>query len=154
MAWAKSSSVTGDASSTTLTTGTIDATTFSQAVFYVDTFVGGNMRLNGDTGSNYARRYSANGAADETSASNDKMNWLYDLAPAFTVSYFINISAEEKLVLSFDVEQNTAGAGSAPNRMELVFKWSNTAAQITEYAIAKTSTNFTTAVNLTVLRTD
>ena len=154
MAWAKSSSVTGDASSTTLTTGTIDATTFSQAVFYVDTFVGGYMRLNGDTGSNYARRYSDNGASDTTNVSTDKLAFLYDLAPAFIVSYFINISAEEKLVIAFNVEQNTAGAGSAPIRMEIVFKWANTSAQITEYAIAKTSTNFTTAVNLTVLGTD
>ena len=154
MAWAKLSSVTGDGSSTTLTTGTIEAKTFVQSMLYTDTFVSGKMLLNTDSGSNYARRYSDRGLSDTTNASMDKLAFLYDLAPALINIYIVNISAEEKLIIGWTCEAGTAGAGTAPDRMELVFKWVNTSAQITDYTVSKNAPSITTSTNLTVLGTD
>ena len=154
MAWSKSSSVTGDASSTTLTTGTIEAGTFVQSMLYTDTFVSGKMLFNSDSGSNYARRYSDNGAGDTTNTGMDKLAFLYDLAPALINMYIVNISEEEKLVIGWTCEAGTAGAGTAPNRMEHVFKWANTSAQITDYTVSKNAPSITTSTNLTVLGSD
>ena len=154
MAWGKLSSVTGDGSSTTLTTGTIEAGTFVQSMLYTDTFVSGKMLFNSDSGSNYARRYSGNGAGDTTNTGMDKLAFLYDLAPALINMYIVNISGEEKLVIGWTCEAGTAGAGTAPNRMELVFKWANTSAQITDYTVSKNAPSITTSTNLTVLGSD
>ena len=106
-----------------------------------------------DTGTNYARRYSANGSTDVTNVSNDKLGFLYDLAPALIHGYVINISAEEKLIIAFTSEQQATGASQAPNRMELVFKWANTSAQVTDYTLTKTG-NHSSDTNLTIFGTD
>lgn len=153
MAWAKLSSVDGDGTSTTLSTGTITANTFIEFNIYTDEFVGGKMRFNSDSGTNYARRYSANGSTDVTNVSNDKLGFLYDLAPALIHGYVINISAEEKLIIAFTSEQQATGASQAPNRMEVVLKWANTSAQVTDYSLVKTG-NHSSDTNLTIFGTD
>jgi hypothetical protein len=50
----------------------------------------------------------------------------------FTNIFVINNSANEKLFITDNVVSRTAGAGTAPNRQEIVNKWANTAAQITD----------------------
>ena len=84
--------------------------------------------LNGDTGTNYSTRYSGNGDADATiTSTNDTVtNKGTDTTPYFTVQYFANLSSKEKLWINHSAEQQTAGAGTAPERMESVNKWSNT----------------------------
>jgi len=84
--------------------------------------------LNGDTGTNYATRYSGSGAADATiTSTNDTVtNKSTDTTPYFTVQYFSNLPSKEKLWINHSVEQQTAGAATAPERMESVNKWDNT----------------------------
>jgi hypothetical protein len=84
--------------------------------------------LNADSGSNYATRYSGNGAVDSTiTSTNDTVtNKSTDTTPYFTVQYLANLSGQEKLWINHSVEQETAGAGNAPDRMESVNKWANT----------------------------
>jgi len=95
----------------------------------------GVLELNNDTGSNYSGRYSNNGAADATGTS-VAYSWFGDLvngvSDAFDIGYIINISAEEKLIISCACHGSTSGAGTAPQRSEIVTKWANTSAQITE----------------------
>jgi hypothetical protein len=80
-----------------------------------------------DTGSNYANRYSANGATDGASTSS---SFLFGTTSSsetesFKVGYLSNLSAKEKLWICHDVNRGTAGAGNAPNRHELAGKWKN-----------------------------
>ena len=80
-----------------------------------------------DTGSNYAFRRSVNGAADATGTSISRYGSTTNDSPQnFSVGYLANLSGKEKLNITHAIEQNTAGAGTAPNRMELVGKWTNT----------------------------
>ena len=81
-----------------------------------------------DSGSNYARRHSVDGASDSTATSqtyifNDGAAGSY---PKFTVGYLANLSDKEKLGLFHNVMQNTAGAANAPKRAEAVGKWTYT----------------------------
>ena len=156
MAWGKISSVTGTGSGTNLTTGTITASKFNEFNIYTTAFVSGKLRFNNDTGSNYARRYSGNGNSDvSTNINLGYIASLWDLAPAFIHGYILNISDEEKLIMLWTTEaNNTTGAGTAPNRMEITAKWVNTSDAITEIDIDKTGTNFTTDENFTVLGSD
>ena len=86
----------------------------------------GNSSL--DSGSNYSKRPSINGATDLTHTSQN--NFLEDALNhsdnMFMVNYISNLSNKEKLGIGHCVRQNTAGAGNAPNRTEYVGKWANT----------------------------
>lgn len=86
------------------------------------------LRLNSDTGSNYAYRSSNNGGTDGTGVSQATCGAGTSATgnPAFGVRYISNLATKEKLVISNFIEQNTAGAGTAPNRRELTAKWANT----------------------------
>jgi len=83
-----------------------------------------------DTSSNYAYRYSTDGAVDPTPstgassivASNGGTSTLKQFGNVF----ISNLSAKEKLVLGQTVTQSTAGAATAPNRREWAGKWANT----------------------------
>jgi hypothetical protein len=82
-----------------------------------------------DTGSNYAYRYSGDGATDATGTSASGLlisNSGLVIERGFQVNYITNKSANEKLVLSHTVQQNTAGASNVPFRYEAVGKWANT----------------------------
>ena len=81
-----------------------------------------------DTGSNYAERQSDNGGTDSTLTSQSSAPQFGTLAGniGFGVEYITNLSGKEKLGISHSVEQNTAGAGNAPNRNEMTWKWVNT----------------------------
>jgi hypothetical protein len=95
-----------------------------------------NWRLNADGGLIYARRFSNNGATDST-AINQTVIGVGGFAgtdPDFAVGYFANVSSKEKLNITYYVTQNTAGAGTAPQRVEIVGKSSNTAAVISTIA--------------------
>ena len=84
-------------------------------------------RPDNDTGSNYARRQSANGAADTTGTSETGM--IVGTASAemrFNVGFLISVTAEEKMMMLFETSENTAGAANAPDRIESYSKWANT----------------------------
>jgi hypothetical protein len=90
------------------------------------------LQFNGDTGANYAERFSANGAADTTQVSQNQISAGVGnvSAPAKGVFYVMNILAREKLVVGNSMHRGTAGAGNAPGRIEIDSKWANTAAAI------------------------
>ena len=97
------------------------------------------LTCNNDTGTNYSRRWSNNGAADSTSVSESDAQLNSGNAFQFYNIFMINNSANEKLGISHSVDISTAGAGTAPIRSERCFKWANTAAQITEIDIDNTA---------------
>ena len=78
-----------------------------------------------DTGSNYSMRYSLNGGSDSASSGSDSIQAgtnPTDL-PQFNVAYIANLAGKEKLYMSHDVNQETAGAGNAPKRGEYTGKY-------------------------------
>ena len=94
-----------------------------------------DLQFNSDTGSNYGWRISSEGASDVASSSG-QVRLVVDRgqvssAPSKITGYIINKSDKEKLVISEAIAQETAGAGNAPGRRELVGKWANTSSAIT-----------------------
>ena len=147
-------------------TGTADVLTISDMT--ANTFLGvmcqtipsGNanpkITLNNDTGSNYARRRSEEGGADATAVSQTEIDYGRDPTELiFTTSYMVNISSEEKLIIMNVVANNTNGAGNAPKRAEMVWKWVNTSSQITRIDVTNSQTgDFAIDSNLSALGTD
>ena len=94
-----------------------------------------DLQFNGDTGSNYAWRISSDGASDVASSSG-QVRIVVDRGqvasnPSKVSGFIINVSGQEKLVISEANAQNTAGASTAPQRRELVGKLANTSSAIT-----------------------
>ena len=91
----------------------------------------GYIYFNNDTGANYSRRGSINGGSDISTDSDNEINWSHDTNSAKYLNMFvINKSDEDKLCIAEYTDYNSAGAGNAPNRIEWVYKWVNTSAQI------------------------
>mgnify|MGYP003676403526 CR=1 FL=1 len=104
----------------------------------------GKITFNGDAGSNYSERTSRNGTTDSTQINNSNINWLGQSDTSgqyFTTANIANLSSKEKLLIGHDVGQNTAGAGSAPARAEIVGKWANTSSSISSIAINNTASS-------------
>jgi hypothetical protein len=137
--WEELASVSADGSSSTLSSGTITAKKYLWLQFYSDNMGSGKIRFNSDTGSNYSRRYSANGGSDVTSLSLGYLPIGYTTTAILHNIFIVNNSANEKLCIIQDSERNTAGAGNAPYRMEEVGKWSNTSSQITQIDLTQNS---------------
>ena len=82
-----------------------------------------------DTGSNYARRGSENGAADVTGTGNDSLLIPYGEngnTHFFGVHYLANKSDKEKLLIGNTVDEYASGAGNQPARFDNAGKWTNT----------------------------
>jgi len=114
------------------------------------------VQLNADTGSNYAYRRSGNGGTDDTLGSASNMEGLSTgTTPAFEVAYLANLSTKEKLSIRHHVAQNTAGAGTAPYRAEMVGKWANTSDAVSSYQwITANSATFNSGSEVVVLGWD
>ncbi len=152
--WQELADVSAGGSSTTLTTGTITDKRYLYFRFWCNNFVGGKMLFNSDSGSNYRRRYSANGNNDVVNNATSGFGLYYDLAPAMTEGYIINKSDKEKLVIFNTSETNNqSGANNTPYRMEGVVKWANTSDSITEISFTKNS-NFSAGNRIQVWGSD
>lgn len=160
--WEELASVNGDGSSAVLDSSTFTSKKYIWVQVFVDapTSVNivtqvGNSTI--DTGSNYSYRSSGNGAADATATG---ASWLAldagsPTVPSFMNMFIINNSSNEKLFMINQVDGNTAGAGTAPDRRETVGKWSNTSNQINRIEIENQSaTNFTSSSILKVWGAD
>ena len=88
--------------------------------------------FNSDTGTNYSRRVSVDGASDVTAINQTFLQvGEGDGFPGFNVGYITNISDKEKLLMSWNTEAQTgAGGGNAPSRRDFVGKWANTSSVI------------------------
>jgi len=84
-----------------------------------------------DTGSNYAFRHSTDGAGDGTNGSISGYYFTVTTLDAgvMLTAEIINKSGKEKLIQSHTVLAAT-GAGTAPQRTEVIGKWVNTSGQI------------------------
>jgi len=114
------------------------------------------IRLNGDTGSNYASRWSINGTTDQTAASKSS-GYITESRQYhnYNVTYLSNLSSKEKLWQNQNVHQLAAGASTAPMREEAVGKWANTSNAVDEFTYYNWhSGNFGTGSEAVVLGWD
>ena len=145
--WEELASVNASGSSTNLSSGTITAKKYLWIQCYSEG-TGGDIltTFNNDTGSNYTRRFSIDGGADGTSVNETSIANMHNAGlggdDAFSNWFIINNSANEKLVIGHSVQNGSAGAGTAPLRLEFAGKWTNTASQITEIDFDSSSGNF------------
>tara|TARA_R110000824_G_scaffold384707_1_gene578793 strand:- start:208 stop:1251 length:1044 start_codon:yes stop_codon:yes gene_type:complete len=121
---------------TNIDSGTITAKKYLWFQFYGDSITSANsirVTFNGDVGGNYADRSSQNGGAEDTNTSTNNMQMTISThtTPSFINCFAINNSANEKLVINHSIDQNTAGSGNVPTRVEGVHKWSCEPCQIT-----------------------
>lgn len=154
MAWGKAGSTTLSADADTITVDSISNSTFTLGLNH--SLASGNIAVyqtyNNDTGNNYAYRVSDNGV--EASGTSVAQNYWFKSVnnDKFTVAYIMNISSEEKLSISFTIEEETAGANYSPERREAVFKWANTSDAITRIDVFNTQTgDYLADSNLTAI---
>jgi hypothetical protein len=154
--WQRLAHVELSSSSSVIDSGTFTAKPFLKIVLcHINTggYVNPKLQFNGDSGSNYASRYSDNGGSDATSTSQSEVDLRAGelQSPAKTVINVINTSNKEKLFTSETIIQNTAGAGNSPSRGEVVGKWANTSDSITSVKFIKTASgSFATGSYVTV----
>ena len=105
--------------------------------------------------SDYAYRYTENGASDSTSTSVNHIIGGRTQLPTFTTYYISNKSDKEKLWIGHNVYQSTAGAGTAPNRWEYSAKYTNVSNVINQIRATTTvSSQFSTGSEVVVLGYD
>ena len=105
--------------------------------------------------SDYAYRYNTNGGSDSTSASVNHIIGGKTQLPTFTIYYISNLSSKEKLWVGNNVYQNTAGAGTAPNRWEYASKYTNISNVIDQIRATTTvASQFSTGSEVVVLGWD
>ena len=157
MAWGKLGSTTASATTDEVSSGTITANEIINNVYHVIKTGTANTRrrFNNDTGSNYASRsHVLNNEATQINQSSI-FTHADTSGNGFGISYIVNISGEEKLMIGQEVSNGSNGAGTAPKTYEGVAKWTNTSAQITEVDLLNTdSGGFLTGSNLSVLGSD
>jgi len=133
--WEELASVELGSAGDTLDTSTFTAKKYLwvQAILLDSSTIRPTMQFNSDGGGNYPVRYSTNGSSDSTAVSQSRSYIFQDTGayPFFVNMFIINNSANEKLFTMHGITQNTAGAGTASNRVETVGKWVNISSQIT-----------------------
>tara|TARA_R110002096_G_scaffold48_3_gene157 strand:+ start:74 stop:694 length:621 start_codon:yes stop_codon:yes gene_type:complete len=113
-------------------------------------------KFNNDSGSNYARRVSSNGAADGTTTSQTSHNELSlnDTSQNLSIHYIANYSTKEKLQITHAVGGNSSAASVAPARVEFVGKWANTSDAIDRIDYIANSGSFSSGDEVVVLGWD
>lgn len=121
-----------------------------------NTFRTGNGSI--DSGSNYADRHSTNGATDATDINFTRALTGVNAASdsTFDIMCGINISAEEKLFIGWEISNIATGAGTAPSRIEYIWKWVNTSNQFDQFQSRQESGSgdFLTDSNISILGTN
>ena len=156
MAWGKAGTTTLGTAGDDLDITSMTSSNFSQILgHHINS---GNkavdITFNNNANSVYARRKSFNGGADSTAVSQTKFDInLNNSAPEFFVSYVNDIASEEKLMMLWNVDTNTAGAGNAPTRHEWVGRFvPSPSARITRIDTNNTgSGDYDTSSNISVL---
>ena len=115
-----------------------------------------DYRLNGDSGNNYAYRANQNGTSETTNTSTNFMFGDYGGIPLdkFAVAYFANLDTKEKLGISHQVRQQTAGSGTAPTRADYVHKHAQTSNRINQISLLNRGPNTSTSGEIVVLGWD
>lgn len=128
----------------TITVSSLPARKYLKILFYIPVTGGSTdvfMTLNNDTGTNYAYSISIDGAASTTGTSQASLPvWANTTTSVSGHLEIVNISSVNKLMRGLAAEQDTAGAGTAPNQREVVGKWANTSAQISRVDFVNSDT--------------
>ncbi len=159
MAWGKAGSTTLTTSVDDLDITSMTASKFNQILYHTiaSGATGGHITYNNNANSVYARRGSNNGGTDFTGTSIAYAESTHTTATdKFGVSYLCSISGEEKLQILWYVDFGSAGAGTAPNRLEFVFKFvPSPDADITRIDVNNVNAgNFDTSSNISALGSD
>jgi|TARA_R110000772_G_C13222409_1_gene431991 hypothetical protein len=137
------------------TSGTFTAKKYLWVQFYTEGGAGSSyFRFNGDSGTNYANRYSINGGADSTITGQPESYLGAIDGLSFHNLLIINNASNEKLFKHNRVSRSTAGASNSPKRMESVGKWANTSNQITSITVTTAGGGNFTAGNMKVWGSD
>ena len=159
MAWAKNGTPkTLSSAGDTITISDLTSKKFNVLLSHLFTsgYALGYFRFDNISTNSYASRFCDNGGSDTTLTSQSDVVWRWGTSNEtfFGVGYCINISGEEKLVICFLFSSQSAGAGNAPARREVVGKYTGTS-QFTRVDIVNTDTgDYATDSNLSVLGTD
>jgi hypothetical protein len=109
-----------------------------------------------DTGTNYSRRHSRDGAAESTGTSENQLFYFSDgtdNSDEFSITTIRNIASQEKLAIAHGMNQGTSGAGNAPHRAECVGKWAETTNQINRIQVT-TANTFASGSEIVILGCD
>jgi hypothetical protein len=161
MAWQKLTTKNASSTVSSLTTDVFTAKKFITILCQYFDNAGANSQADTqvgsttiDTSTNYSDRQSSNGGADGTNVSATLIDSSRDNLDGFSVGYAINISAEEKLFIFFNVAKAGTGAANAPERQESVGKWVNTSSQFDIYQMQAGARTFISDSNISALGTD
>ena len=163
MAWAKNGTPdTLSGTSDTIEITDLTSKLFNQTITHLiaSGAISQSLRLGStslDSGTNYADRLSDNGGSDVTGTTQSSIRAGGNITDidSFIVYYFINIAAEEKLVIGHCVDESASGATTAPFRREFVGKWTNTSNQTDVLGFVNgQSGDYAANSNLSALGTD
>jgi len=159
--WVELARTTLGSANTTINVGSLPDKRYYQVLVYSTGQSGSadpRYRLNSDTGSNYAHRYSANGNTDVTAVNQTSTFQSSQPGgdhPMFSVAYISNLSSKEKLLVGHSVAPTLDGASEAPARTELSGKWANTSDAISAIsAFTGSAVTFNTSGQVVVLGWD
>lgn len=157
--WEELGRATLSSTADSMSTGTITAKKYLKVLCVLNNSgaIQPLIRFNNDSGSNYSLRFSDDGAAQSTSASQSS---IISFGSSQAFSFFlnfdvINLQATEKMLSGVIQLQNTAGAANVPGVREHFSKWANTSAQITRVDIINNGAgDFASGSELVVLGHD
>ena len=141
--WQELASVELTSASDSLDTGTFAAKKYLWVQIYRTRTgsVNSRIRVNGDSGSNYAHRYhgGANSYSESTSI-NQTSTYSHAATSndSLTEYFFVNKADKEKLYLIEEANSGSSGAGNGTSRAEVAGKWVNTSDQITSIQCVNT----------------
>ena len=160
MAWSKNGTpstltVAGDV----ITISDVSAKKFNVVLNHIigSTTVDIDQTFNNDSNAVYAIRKSADGAADATATGDTKIDKNTTATTVFDINYCCSLTAEEKIGIGFLVNQSTAGVGTAPSRLEYVYKFvPSPDADISRVDASNTGTTneYSIGSNLSILGSD
>ena len=125
MAWGKAGSTTLSTAGDTITVSGMTASKTNQFLLHIipTGTVDINLTFDNNSNTDYARRQSYNGGSDSTNTSESFIQYSNNVTvPQFCVLFGVNIDSKDKLFIMFQNRQGTAGAGTAPDRYEMVSK--------------------------------
>jgi len=123
--WEELDSVSNTTTQDTNTTGTFTAKKYLWVQMFVKVTgaTNTNFFFNGSkTGGDYSFRESENGGTDSTGVTQNTVTTGTVSVNRFINMFIVNDGTNEPLVIYQHVDGSTAGAGTAPNRKEVVFK--------------------------------
>ena len=155
MAWKKLDTKTLDSYAESYTYN-IDSSKFVSFMIHgiPDSTVHASFQFNSDTGQSYNNNYQTNNGTNYCDTNQTKLRISPDghTKPEFFITHMANISGSEKLVISYCMYQNNAGADVAPARIKLTGKWAGTAEVSTIKFWENTQAGgYTTGTNITTL---